>query len=132
MGKTVASRGVWQGAGIVCFVLGCVGYVLPVMPGTVFLILSLYCFKRGNERFERWLLNHRWFGRTLRDWDETRSMSARVKVIAIALLWVSILASITVVEKQWVKGMLLAIAVSVTAYLLWVRTKPSEKPQDAR
>ena len=97
--------------------LGIAGYILPFLPGTVFMILALWCFRRGSERFEHWLINHPRIGPTLRDWDEHRAIKPRTKVIAIVMVWVCIGASLFAVRKPWVGYMLVGIAVALTWYL---------------
>lgn len=69
-------------AGWVFTALGIVGVILPLMPGTVFLILAAFCFSRSSPRFEAWLLGHPRLGPHVRRWRETGSISRRVKLIA--------------------------------------------------
>lgn len=69
-------------AGLFFTGLGIIGAILPVMPTTVFLIVAVYCFGRSSPRFESWLLNHRHYGPTLRNWQKYGAISRRVKFIA--------------------------------------------------
>ena len=117
LSRYASSRALYTGLGWVFVAVGIVGYILPVLPGTVFMILALWCFKRGNERFEHWLLNHPRIGPTLRDWDENRAIKPRTKVIAIAMIWVCIGGSLFAVRKPWVGYMLVGIAIGLTWYL---------------
>ncbi len=99
--------------------LGIVGYVTPMMPGTVFVIISLYCFRRGSVRFENWLLNHKWFGETLRDWDRTKGIRPATKKRAVILLWLALGISMVIVfRKIWLVWMLFAIGLFVSWYIL--------------
>jgi uncharacterized protein len=85
-----ALRPVYAVFGIVCVAVGFVGLVTPVMPGTVFFVIALWAFRNSSEKLEKWLLNNRFVGPTLRDWDENRAMKPRTKVIAIVSVWVAI------------------------------------------
>lgn len=69
--------------------IGLVGLFLPLLPGTVFLILAAGCFTRSSERFETWLLEHPLLGPSVRAWRETGAIPHRVKWIACASLVVS-------------------------------------------
>ncbi|SIQ46595.1 MULTISPECIES: YbaN family protein [unclassified Bosea (in: a-proteobacteria)] len=62
--------------------LGVIGLVLPLMPGTVFLILAAFCFSRSSPRFEAWLIGHPRLGPHVRRWRERGTISRRVKIIA--------------------------------------------------
>lgn len=71
-------------AGIVFLVVGAIGMVVPMLPGTVFLILSAWCFTRSSPRFEAWLLNHPWLGPGVRRWRETGAIPPMVKLFALS------------------------------------------------
>lgn len=110
-------RYAYAGFGLACVGAGTIGIVVPGWPTTVFFILALWAFKRSSPRLETWLLNHRVIGSTLREWDEHRVVRPRIKVIAITTLWLMIAASLFLLHSLWAKGLLVAIAVSVTVYL---------------
>lgn len=74
----------WFALGWVMVALGFVGALLPVMPTTIFLILAAACFSHSSPRFERWLLDHKWFGPSIRRWRESRAIPRRAKIVAIA------------------------------------------------
>ena len=71
-------------AGCVFLVIGVIGMVVPMLPGTVFLILAAWCFARTSPRFEAWLLNHRWLGPSVRRWQETGAIPLPVKLFALS------------------------------------------------
>lgn len=73
--------------------VGFVGIVTPVMPGFVFLVIALWAFRHSSEKMENWLLNNRYVGQTLRDWDSGRSMKLRTKIVAICMIWAAISAT---------------------------------------
>jgi uncharacterized membrane protein YbaN (DUF454 family) len=62
--------------------IGIVGLILPLMPGTVFLILAAWCFSQSSPRFETWLLEHPRLGPHVRRWRETGSIARRAKFLA--------------------------------------------------
>lgn len=104
--------------------VGILGYILPLVPGTFFLILALCCFKRSSERFELWLLHNPLVGPTLQDWERNHSIKPRTKVVAIAFLWICIGISAYAVRTPWVVALLIAIASAVTVYLVTRRSAP--------
>ena len=64
------------GLGWTFFALGLLGTVLPLVPTTPFMLLALWAFSVGSERFHRWLYHHPVFGPPLRRWSEERSSLA--------------------------------------------------------
>lgn len=72
------------------------------MPSTVFFIVALWAFKRSSPTLEAWLLERSPVASTLRDWDRDRSIAPRTKVVAIAMVWLAIGASVglTVYKRQ--------------------------------
>ncbi len=65
-------------------ILGMIGAVVPVMPSMVFLLVSLWCFSKGSERFHAWLYGHRVFGPSLRLWSEHRVIPLRAKLATLS------------------------------------------------
>ncbi|WP_454917133.1 YbaN family protein [Xanthobacter sediminis] len=76
-------RQVLFAAGVVFLTVGCIGMVVPMMPGTVFLILAAWCFTRSSPRIEAWLLNHRYLGPSVRRWRETGAIPLVAKGFAL-------------------------------------------------
>ena len=82
-------RALWLFAGVASLVLGFIGIFLPLLPTTPFVLLAAWCFSRGSERWERWLLRHRRFGPMVLAWRTQRAVPRRVKQFAIAMMAVS-------------------------------------------
>lgn len=66
--------------------LGSLGILIPGLPTTPFLLLALWAAARSSPRLHAWLLNHRWFGPPLRNWENERAVATRAKMLAILLL----------------------------------------------
>ncbi len=104
--------------GLTSIILGLIGAVLPVLPTTPFLILALACFANSSPRFHRLLLNNRWFGSALQQWEENRSISRKAKIKAICLIILSFSLSITVLQGRLQLQLgLLALAIVLLTYL---------------
>jgi uncharacterized membrane protein YbaN (DUF454 family) len=79
----------WLG-GSVSLALGLLGVVLPGLPTTPFVLLAAACYAKASPRLHRWMLNHRWMGPMLRDWERDRSLSRRSKTVAVLSMAVMI------------------------------------------
>jgi hypothetical protein len=85
-----ARRLIFGSAGIVFALLGAAGLVLPLVPGTLFLIIAAYCFARSSQRMESWLVNHPRLGPPIRRWHETRAIPRRAKIVAVVSMAASL------------------------------------------
>lgn len=79
-------RRLWLAAGAASLLLGLVGIVLPLMPTAPFVLLAAYCFSRGSERWERWLLAHPRFGPPVLAWRRHRAVPRRAKQLALVMM----------------------------------------------
>lgn len=69
-------------AGSVALALGLIGVVLPGLPTTPFVLLAAACYAKASPRLHGWLLNHRFMGPMVRDWETHRSLTRRSKIVA--------------------------------------------------
>ena len=73
----------YQLLGFVFLLLAVGGVLLPLVPATPFLLLAAACFARSSPRWHSWLLGNRTFGPMIRDWEDKRCISCRIKAVAI-------------------------------------------------
>jgi uncharacterized protein len=79
-----------------CLGLGIAGLFVPLLPGTLFLILAGVCFTHSSPRFETWLLDHPRFGPPVRQWRATGAIPRAAKILAglsLAVSWLIVLAT---------------------------------------
>lgn len=108
--------------GIFFIGLGFVGIFIPVLPTTPFVLLAAALFARSSDRFYRWLIENRFFGRYIKNYREGRGVPLRVKISAILILWITISLSIFfAVELFLVRIMLVLIAAGVTVHIAMIK-----------
>lgn len=99
--------------------LGVIGAVLPVLPTTPFLLLALACFANSSPRFHQLLLNNRWFGSTLRQWEEDKSITRRSKVKAMVVITLTFAVSIVILDGRIQLQLGLMVLGSVLLIFMW-------------
>lgn len=111
--------------GWVFVVLGAIGAVLPLLPTTPFLILALACFAENSPRFHSMLLNHKWFGPPLQQWEKSHTIRPSVKKKVYLMILLTFGISISVL---WGRAWLQLMLVGICLILLWFisRIKESE------
>jgi uncharacterized membrane protein YbaN (DUF454 family) len=116
-------RGLWTIAGTISLGLGILGIILPLLPTTPFLLLAAFCYLKGSERMHKWLLNHRIFGKYIRNYLEGRGIPLKTKIIAISFIWITIsFTAIFVIDMLWLRIILFIIAAAVIVYLIRFKT----------
>jgi uncharacterized protein len=84
--RPVWKRVLWVIAGAAALFAGIVGIFLPLLPTTPFVLVAAFCFARGSERCEQWLMTHPRFGPMVRNWRDHRAIPLRVKQLAWATM----------------------------------------------
>ncbi|MCP3993603.1 MAG: DUF454 domain-containing protein [bacterium] len=116
-------RVVYAILGFISLGLGIAGYILPVLPGTIFLLIATWFFFQSSERMYHWVLNHRSFGPTVRAYRAGYGIPRRVKVYAISLMLISVTMSVLfAVDGFTVRVVLIVLAGIGTAFIL---TRPT-------
>ena len=103
--------------------LGILGIFLPLLPTTPFLLLAAACYIRSSKKLYNWLLSNRFFGKYIRDYREKKAIPLKIKILAIALIWITISYSVFfIIDIVYVRILLLSIAVFMTVILLRIKT----------
>jgi uncharacterized protein len=111
-------------AGTFSLALGAIGLFLPILPTTPFLLLSAACYMRSSERLHDWLINNRWFGEYIKNYQSGKGIPMKTKIIALSVMWMAIIYSTCfVVDEIMVAQIaLLLIAAGVSIHLIRLPT----------
>lgn len=93
--------------------LGVLGFFLPLLPGTPFIILAGWCFTRSSPRFEQWLLAHPHLGPIIASWKTNQAIPLSAKIFAL----ISITVSACII---WLRPIPLPLQVCVSVILVGV------------
>jgi uncharacterized protein len=115
-------------AGSLSLVLGTIGIIVPILPTTPFLLLSAACYARSSQRFYNWLLNNRLFGVYIKNYREGKGVPGRIKYFTISLLWLTIILSVVYAsENNYVRVLLICVAIAVSIHILTIKPKYPKK-----
>ena len=113
-------------AGLICLALGIIGYILPGLPGTIWLIIAASLFIRSSDRLYKYVIHHRLFGKQVRDFMETGSIPLKIKILSIVSMWLFTLSSILFAPYGWLFDIpILVLALIGTLYIVSRPTKNS-------
>jgi uncharacterized membrane protein YbaN (DUF454 family) len=89
--------------GFICLGMAYIGFIMPGIPFSIFLVSAAYCFARSSQRMHDWLMNHKYFGPFLQNWGQKRIFPQRGKYLMIAVM------TTTVLFTAWKTASVLAI-----------------------
>jgi uncharacterized membrane protein YbaN (DUF454 family) len=110
--------------GLVSFALAVAGIFLPLLPTTPLLLLAAWCFVRSSPHLYEWLMRHPKFGPYIRNFRESRAIPLRVKVVSVAMIWLTIGYCIVAVvdEYLWAQILMFALAAAISWHILSYKT----------
>lgn len=111
-------------AGGLALLLGIIGILLPVMPTAPFVILAAACWAKSSERFHGWLIEHRYLGKYVRNWQDHRAIPKQAKWLAWAMMCVSATGLFLTLptDMQW---MAYVVAVVYVLVIVWMARLPN-------
>ena len=119
--------------GWLAILLGVIGVFLPIMPTTPFILVAAWCFARSSRHFHQWLLNNRFFGPIVRDWEAGLGIPVAVRNYAVTMVWVSMFGSMWLIGKWWGVLILTTTGLGVSIYLwrLPIKQPPNKQKSQA-
>ncbi|MGM0396883.1 MAG: YbaN family protein [Bacillota bacterium] len=115
---------VFVALGFISVSIGAIGAVLPVLPTTPFLLLGSYFLAKGSDRFNDWLKGTKLYKNNLESFEEDRSMTLKTKLEITALSSTMIWLSVFMVDKIYLKVMLVGIDLFKHYYFIFrIKTK---------
>ena len=104
--------------------LGLVGVVLPLLPTTPFLLVAAFCFSRSSERLHQALLNNRYVGHLIRDWEQHGVIPLKAKILATSMM--IIMVSYPLIFRDFHLGLKAVAGATVIFALVFVWSRPSQ------
>lgn len=111
--------------GSLSLALGSLGIILPLLPTTPFLLLSLACFVKSSEKLYKFILNNKYLGPYVEDYVSGRGIPNKVKKKVILLIWITIGFSTAFIIKVFAIRLVLLIIASLVSLYIWTRPKPA-------
>jgi uncharacterized membrane protein YbaN (DUF454 family) len=125
LARSAIRRWLLRAAGLALVGLAAIGVIVPGLPTTPLLLLAAAAFARSSPRLHAWLLANPVFGPLIREWQETRTVPARAKVIAIGMIILVGGSSLIFFVHHPVGRVVMAA--SLLVIMLWLAQLPSRK-----
>ncbi len=103
--------------GVIFFVTGVIGIFLPLLPTTPFILLAVGCFAKSSPTLHQKIMDHRYFGPMINDWQQHRCIPKKVKIKATFLIILSFSVSIIIVKIFYLQCFLLLMMVGLLSFI---------------
>ncbi|MGE5153139.1 MAG: YbaN family protein [Bdellovibrio bacteriovorus] len=114
--------------GWLALALGLIGIFVPLLPTTPFVLLAAFLFSKGSERLHRWLLEHKRFGRYVRDWEREQVIPPVGKYASTLFMVPSV--GFVVLTRDLPIALSLGMVATVVAVLGFIWSRPSRPAGD--
>ncbi|SCH39321.1 MULTISPECIES: YbaN family protein [unclassified Romboutsia] len=102
--------------GMIAFILGSIGVVLPVLPTTPFYLLASVCFVKGSEKFDRWFKSTKLYKKHLESFVQTRSMTLKQKVTLVLFADIMMLFPFIMIDNLYMRISLILVSLTKLYY----------------
>ncbi len=104
--------------------LGIIGIFLPILPTTPFLLLATFIFSKSNPKIHQYLLNHKYLGPPIRDWEIRKVIRPKAKALAVTMILAAIYFKILKLNIILpIKILVIGILLSVVVFILTRKSK---------
>ena len=100
---------IYIAVGLIAFLLGAIGVILPVLPTTPFLLLASFCFAKGSERFHKWFTESKIYKKHLESFVEEKAMTLKQKITILAFADFMMAFPLILLDNLHVKILLVAL-----------------------
>ncbi|MDY2856638.1 MAG: nitrous oxide-stimulated promoter family protein [Oscillospiraceae bacterium] len=114
--------------GFVCFGLGTVGVILPILPTVPFYLATVFCFAKSSQRLHSWFVGTGLYKKHLESFTKNRSMTLKTKLSII--ISVTLVMAFGFIMMQNIPIGRICISIVWVAHIIYfifrVKTQPGE------
>ena len=73
--------------GSLFFAIGLIGYYMPILPGTIFMIIAAYFFMHSSDRLYKKITTNPYYGSPIKNYIEKHVISVKAKILILSSMW---------------------------------------------
>ena len=114
--------------GFIFLGIGITGIIIPGMPGTVFLLIALFCFGKSSEHLHDWFLQMQIYQDHLKSYHETRALSRKAKWRILLISTIGMGIGFVMSGAVWARVIIALSLLVQYAVFFWVIPTLEETP----
>jgi uncharacterized membrane protein YbaN (DUF454 family) len=83
-------RWLWRLLGLFFVGMAYVGVILPGVPTTFFALLAAWAFSKSSPKLDKWLHEHKVFGKYLNNWEQKRVYPNKGRWMMVGVMMISL------------------------------------------
>ena len=80
--------------GSLFFAIGLVGYYMPILPGTIFMIIAAYFFMHSSDKLYRKITSNPYYGDPIKQYIENHIISIKAKILILSSMWIATITTV--------------------------------------
>ena len=114
--------------GLIFYGIGILGYFVPGLPGTIFIILAAFCFLRSYPKLYKKIINNPNYGSVVEDFILYRLIPKKVKLIILLCIWFfSLFSAFYFLSNLYYKIIVLILACIGSLVVMSARNKKDKR-----
>ncbi len=77
--------------GLLCFGIGSVGIVLPILPTVPFFLVASFCFMKSSEKLDKWFKSTKVYKKHVLRFKEQKGMTLKAKLCILIPVYIMLL-----------------------------------------
>ena len=118
LNKNRVVRALYMTGGTLSLVLGIIGLFVPGLPTTPFILLSAALYAKSSEKLYNWLLNNKYLGPRIKNYQRQKGVTLKAKYRIIALMLTMVLISSFIILNVLVLQIIILSAGAIGAIVV--------------
>lgn len=105
--------------GFICFVLGAIGIILPILPTTPFLLVAAFLFARSSKKVNDWFVNTKIYHEHLDSFIRKRAMTLKSKIMILVFASIMLAFPLLLSRNIYIKIFIISLYICKYYYFVF-------------